>query len=761
MQYSDYGKFGFTADGNSRIILRVRTDAPGSVTFSMPGNNLGIGIEALTNRADLNSGGSVAAYEIEDGVYQASAVLIAPETFPSGKNFPSDSFAVVVTFYGSDGSVKTGMIELKIEAAPVILIPGFSGSLTRSAVFSGLTANNFNKSHIYEYKYSQFKYFDETCAGLDKLLTNIFRSYAQYGLVCTKADIAAYGAGGLIAEKFLSDMQKDANSYTYNQPAVRRLVTIATPHYGTPYADIWLNSDLFLNILEGTTYGPIKLLLKTLISANREFVLKDDRLFPELATTAAHDYVFPKGVPVFCIYGDVSDELLTELVAELADRILQMKTDGKLMFNFKDIPGTAVAYALKYSPILLEKYAPRIASKLLQSLALKAVPFIGLVSLGKDIKDLVSLSIMLTSGLMFNSQKHDMYVSASSATGNFTASNVGFEGMEHEHFQIYKQPDIGNRTAALLKGSASVFSTPSRQAPPLNNYNKYKYSASKAEETFKFIEALKLSVEPAAFTLAEGRTQTVKVNVTANHETKYDIYCFIYDGTDGKIFIIPSSDNTGRNFYAEVNFDYNDLGNRNMFCFSCNPSDDTGESIYVSNVAQITAVADMTSIDAVSLDFNYGAELRAYVSADAPAGLYAIDKDGNYYDISSPLAGTEWIVEDPSIAYIDENGRVVGLKEGSTNLTAVYNGVSASVTVEVGEAYDTEAYQDEDNNNEDSENSNNEDNNEKDDEDGKGGDDAKLTTKRSGGGGGCSSVNFGMFALLSLSAFAVSARKRF
>ncbi|MBQ9580975.1 MAG: hypothetical protein IJR21_01245, partial [Synergistaceae bacterium] len=119
MQYSDYGKFGFTADGNSRIILRVRTDAPGSVTFSMPGNNLGIGIEALTNRADLNSGGSVAAYEIEDGVYQASAVLIAPETFPSGKNFPSDSFAVVVTFYGSDGSVKTGMIELKIEAAPV------------------------------------------------------------------------------------------------------------------------------------------------------------------------------------------------------------------------------------------------------------------------------------------------------------------------------------------------------------------------------------------------------------------------------------------------------------------------------------------------------------------------------------------------------------------------------------------------------------------------------------------------------------------
>ena len=468
MQYSDYGKFGFTADGNSRIILRVRTDAPGSVTFSMPGNNLGIGIEALTNRADLNSGGSVAAYEIEDGVYQASAVLIAPETFPSGKNFPSDSFAVVVTFYGSDGSVKTGMIELKIEAAPVILIPGFSGSLTRSAVFSGLTANNFNKSHIYEYKYSQFKYFDETCAGLDKLLINIFRSYAQYGLVCTKADIAAYGAGGLIAEKFLSDMQKDANSYTYNQPAVRRLVTIATPHYGTPYADIWLNSDLFLNILEGTTYGPIKLLLKTLISANREFVLKDDRLFPELATTAAHDYVFPKGVPVFCIYGDVSDELLTDLVAELADRILQMKTDGKLMFNFRDIPGTAVAYALKYSPILLEKYAPRIASKLLQSLALKAVPFIGLVSLGKDIKDLVSLSIILTSGLMFNSQKHDMYVSASSATGNFTASNVGFEGMEHEHFQIYKQPDIGNRTAALLKGSASVFSTPSRQAPPLN-----------------------------------------------------------------------------------------------------------------------------------------------------------------------------------------------------------------------------------------------------------------------------------------------------
>ena len=75
------------------------------------------------------------------------------------------------------------------------------------------------------------------------------------------------------------------------------------------------------------------------------------------------------------------------------------------------------------------------------------------------------------------------------------------------------------------------------------------------------------------------------------------------------------------------------------------------------------------------------------VSSDIFSPLYATTSDGGFYDVSSPLMGTEWTVAAPSIAEVTNTGKVRGLKEGQTTLTASLNGFTATTSVDVGPAY--------------------------------------------------------------------------
>lgn len=91
-----YGKKGFVADGNSRLIVRVKTQRPGNVAFSV-NDNIGVHVERLSDRADF----SLASYltpninttETSNGNYQASIVLVTPEMYPSENYCPCENYS--------------------------------------------------------------------------------------------------------------------------------------------------------------------------------------------------------------------------------------------------------------------------------------------------------------------------------------------------------------------------------------------------------------------------------------------------------------------------------------------------------------------------------------------------------------------------------------------------------------------------------------------------------------------------------------------
>jgi uncharacterized protein YjdB len=60
----------------------------------------------------------------------------------------------------------------------------------------------------------------------------------------------------------------------------------------------------------------------------------------------------------------------------------------------------------------------------------------------------------------------------------------------------------------------------------------------------------------------------------------------------------------------------------------------------------------------------------------------AVRADGTREDVTS-AAGMVWASEDPQTATIDSNGNLVGVKAGSTHITASFGGATTSVVVTV------------------------------------------------------------------------------
>ena len=126
-----FSKRGFTADGNTRLILRAQAQTPGVVRFSVP-SALGARLESLVSRYGGSSSGAenyidIITTEVGTGLYQASAVLISPKDFPESYSFPNHPFQVTVRQTADNGQTSSKNVDLRLHAVPVMLIHGLHG----------------------------------------------------------------------------------------------------------------------------------------------------------------------------------------------------------------------------------------------------------------------------------------------------------------------------------------------------------------------------------------------------------------------------------------------------------------------------------------------------------------------------------------------------------------------------------------------------------------------------------------------------------
>ena len=242
---------GAAADGASRVLLRFVTDVEGNVTFSQVADGSG---ETLVPGGSLRVAGStqtassVVAQTVPwNDKYVAFAMYYAPRELSdaSGATLARADFHFTARQERSDGEPREVSKDFHLERPPVVLAHGLwsdastwgpeFGNLV--GVFRALKSLDFTVSRL-DYRNSNASSFYSNrlqilsgSGGITELQTQ----YKRNRIALTRVDVVGHSMGGILARELVNSENYRTRS-NYGQGWIRRLVTIGTPHFGSPIA---------------------------------------------------------------------------------------------------------------------------------------------------------------------------------------------------------------------------------------------------------------------------------------------------------------------------------------------------------------------------------------------------------------------------------------------------------------------------------------------------------------------------------------------
>lgn len=264
---------GAAADGTTQVVLRIPAASLGQTFTIAVINDAGVASMSVPNDGGLMAlGGStsslagslnIAAVTTSTGVYEAFAIYRAPVNFSRGtadNSLTTRGVTLRVTPSGG-AAVNTAVT---VARPPVVLVHGLWGNASSFNNFTPLiTATNFNVSRaVYattitgvtsttpSFSSSVDSAIETNSLGFaynaPSVLAQINNFIAAYrttaGVAAVKADIVAHSMGGDISRTaFLQTTF--LSSTTFGAGPVNKLITIATPHLGTPVAADLLTSS--------------------------------------------------------------------------------------------------------------------------------------------------------------------------------------------------------------------------------------------------------------------------------------------------------------------------------------------------------------------------------------------------------------------------------------------------------------------------------------------------------------------------------------
>ena len=669
---SDYGKTGLVADGNTRLILRYQSDTAGTVAFSVSPSIPGSRLERLTDRSEITAPVPTTS---TGSVNQASAVFIAPESWPSALTYPKGTFTVTATFTPTSGTPSTKTLTLTLQAPPVVLIHGAFGTNERAFGYTqgtrhgvwqkledaGLTVASWN----YPNEKSPKEVIANNSNGLAKILSDTFDSLNSQGIAATRADLVTHSSGGLMARQYLrNDIDTGNNTpNSYGLGTVRRVVTIASPNLGSNVSSYcagkfdtlpssWQNWSA-KETWESLIYAALRALVFERKNATE--VMEDT----SLKSTYIANLGYPD-IPFHSIYGKVSAD--TEKFNQL----------------FEDVMNNNVAALSKTT------WLPEYLVNLLLAADLDTIS-----SVLKIAEPMLKFRELL--GALFGSDDHDLIVSETSAKDIFPSNAVtAFNGMgTHNHILIAQQDDVGDRVVALLKGGTESFMVNTASSAEydrafdalVSDYDASRVRGADDTDLSQYIDqSLALNVsdpEPEYMGADDERPVVQSMNVSGTSETAFNDRILVrIVGDDGaaKFFMIDASGD--KSFDVEVWAGREDKGILEVAYATLQDG-----KVKLSQ-AKTVAVPPLVEGIVTGLTVSKGT-IYCHVDDETPIGLVAHTEDGNY-DISAPALGVaSWTNSDPSVAEITDEGSVKALKEGTTTITATAQGHSVKVNVVV------------------------------------------------------------------------------
>ncbi|NNF58538.1 MAG: hypothetical protein HKN04_09870 [Rhodothermaceae bacterium] len=250
---ADGGKVrsGTTADGLSPLLLRARliglTEAPeGEVTFTMN----------ASDDSGLLSPGLGETIPVENGTESVSAEWVMTEAGPVAVALytppfylsPASATERVVTFtasYQMPGATEVSEEEERVLVyrPPVLFTHGmWSGPEAWSSIFTG-TDPRF-ETFVADYSSRSAENFDALGGVMRSEIQRVRDDLNSRGIAVTQVNVVAHSMGGLITRQYIGENRGAGfrRPDTFGQGDIYALITVGTPHYGSPIA--WLTLTL-------------------------------------------------------------------------------------------------------------------------------------------------------------------------------------------------------------------------------------------------------------------------------------------------------------------------------------------------------------------------------------------------------------------------------------------------------------------------------------------------------------------------------------
>ncbi|WP_295457212.1 alpha/beta fold hydrolase [uncultured Thiodictyon sp.] len=250
---------GVATDGLAQLVLRARTNHPGTVTFSIAGADGGATGKPtedgqLLSRYGSQPGNNTLAVVAEPiayrpGEYYAFARYLAPETFPRA-SVPADLSAAQrplrlrVQFAPSDGTPPPAQPLdrlLTVVRPPVVLIHGLASNSETWNTFIAKLKQRIPgiavDAEVGDYRYSNLAHFSVNEPMPPAAVIRARKAYQDRGLATIQADVLGHSMGGVLSRIAASSgwYKNDSN---YRQGYFHKLVTVDSPHHGSAWADL-------------------------------------------------------------------------------------------------------------------------------------------------------------------------------------------------------------------------------------------------------------------------------------------------------------------------------------------------------------------------------------------------------------------------------------------------------------------------------------------------------------------------------------------
>lgn len=262
---------GIVADGVSKILIRYKATA--SATLSLSDSTYG-------SLSKIGSSIESTSINVDPVTYGSDSYIFAIYNAPF--DFPNSTDQTIRVFITSNGSSLTGFT---LRRVPVVLVHGlWSGPKTwqdadgnfESYLSTKQTSSDVSLTvYLVDYEKVSGKSFDSSQNYSDNKpvfslflsITSLLKELKWQGIVASQVDVVGHSMGGLITRAL--DNYDDAKvMINYKKGFIHRLITIGTPHYGSPLAG-YLNSYKMAPVCKAVAevfgHGPSAPAIKDLI----------------------------------------------------------------------------------------------------------------------------------------------------------------------------------------------------------------------------------------------------------------------------------------------------------------------------------------------------------------------------------------------------------------------------------------------------------------------------------------------------------------